>query len=123
MELKAEILLPGDAVAGVCLAFLKIGGLYLDRLFGAALRFLLRPRRLVWRKQDQPTVSILGDGLQFEPEAPPVALALRREESVPWGAVVFALNAAVACILLAATLHLAAGGLVDLRRWLARAGD
>jgi len=111
----------GCVVVGVCLAFLKIGGLYLDRLLGTALRFLLRPRQLVWRKEGERAVSILSDGLQFVPEAPPVALALRRAESAPLGAVVFALNAAVACILLATTLHMAGGGLVELRRWLQQA--
>jgi hypothetical protein len=105
---------------GVCLAFLRISGLYLDRLLAVGLRFLFQPRQLVWRKAGEQAVAVIGESLTIEPDAPPVSLALQRAESVPVGVVVFALNAVVVVILLASTWYMANGGLLDLHRWMAR---
>ncbi len=118
---------------GLVLAFLPIGGMRLDDWFPIVLRYLLRPRRRVWRKRDvirspsrspgaQPAAPLHTPGWSVpQPNLASVPVQtpapIRAEKRVARGVIVM-IEAAAVVALIALTFYLQQSGLAEVRVWL-----
>lgn len=119
-------------IAGLSLAFLRIGGLSLDEWLPIGVRYVMRPRKRVWRKRDvqQPTTRTSSQVLLVpEPassempanvNAIDVPTVAQNQKRVVIKTAIVAIDAFILFVLGAATLYLRHGGLAQVQITLAQ---
>mgnify|MGYP000675111362 CR=1 FL=1 len=119
-------------VAGLALAFLRIGGISIDEWLPIGARFLLRPRIRVWRKRDVPRPVTQAPKVQVvaEPEPttsrtnfkpnPDVEPIAQQERRAVLTTALVVIDAFVLLVLGAMTVYLRQGGFAQVQVTLAQ---